>query len=1193
MAKPLLKISIWAIIPIFSVIGCIPSLNQNPLEILSILRIFNTPAERTFTVGGAVSGLVFGSSVSLVNGSETLTISADGNFTFSTKIKTGAGFEVTSSVLPSVSGLTCSVSNGKGIIQTSNISNITVTCGYGPGYYSVGLNVTGLAGTLTVLNNSANSTGITSNGLTNLSFKVNTGNPYAVSIQTQPTGKYCNFEDISLSTGTMPGSTVILNINCVTGFAVSGNVQVAAISDLGTTYSQSSVYIATKAGGFPTNVGGPGVAPGLTNGVGGAARFNNPRGLTTDGTSVYIAEYINNTIRKYDIATGAVTTIAGGNTGGGVACPGTFQAACKDGIGTAAQFNSVYGLTTDGTNLYVIDIGNNRIRKILISTGQVTTIAGDGNAGGFLDSATGLTASFNSPQTLVLVNNALYIIDYTNSRIRKMNLQTTAVTTIAGTGASSSIDNAVGTSATFNNPNNIVAVNGFLYVTDTSGSKIRKIDLTGTNPVTTIAGSGVAATVDGVGLTAQFNQPFGITSDNTNLFVSEATGAIRQIKLSNFAVTTIAGSGPGYADNATVNALFNNPGYLATDGLNIYVSDVTNHSLRRLESAIIAKYTLDGNANDSGGLYNGTNGTSDYISVPDNAALSPANITVSIWINPAQLPTGGAWVDLVDKRGAAGIGWQLFLQEAGGMTIRWQSAVSGTSQMANIPLNTWSHIAVAQNGNTATTYLNGQLINTTGAITAVTNDASKPLEFGTIQSIAVQVPSGLVAYYPMTGSANDVSGNGVNGTVTTASLIADRFGQANAAYLFNGATDFISAPGTTLPTGNASRTTCAWIKPANTAVGNIVSFGSAAASSGNGLAKNSVALLHYGFADDVANPHFNITDRWVHVCGTYDGATASLYLNGSFLASSAKTWNTTAATLFIGRRMDGVEFFPGSIDDVRVYNRLLSLNEIRALSGIHALQIPNMQLHLQADSLSGSPVNNWADNSPNNLTGGNSAADGNSVVAGTAPTWTLNGVPNIFSGKPYVTFNGATQFLQNITGTFSGLTGNDLTYFIVLRRQSAAGLQIATFIGPTVSGKKFFFDKPAVPDCPAASGFTLNEAPLVCKAQSTTGFSGTGAGTERLFSLVYDSSVILGTPFSWNNSPAEGTTIATGATFAPPTAIATSGIRIGSNTLGAQFFNGDIAEIIYYDRVLTTAEGDLVRCYLSAKYGIQIANICQ
>ena len=144
-----------------------------------------------------------------------------------------------------------------------------------------------------------------------------------------------------------------------------------------------------------------------------------------------------------------------------------------DGTGTAARFYSPIGITTDGENLYVADTGNNRIRKIVIDNGTVTTLAGSSQ--GYTDNAIGTSASFNGPRGITTDGENLYVVDYGNHLIRKIVISTGAVTTLAGTGSSGSA-NGTGTSASFYRPWGITTDGTNLYVADTYNHLIRKIE---------------------------------------------------------------------------------------------------------------------------------------------------------------------------------------------------------------------------------------------------------------------------------------------------------------------------------------------------------------------------------------------------------------------------------------------------------------------------------------------------------------------------------------------------------------------------------------------------------------------------------------------------------------------------------------------------------------------------------------------
>jgi hypothetical protein len=140
---------------------------------------------------------------------------------------------------------------------------------------------------------------------------------------------------------------------------------------------------------------------------------------TTDGTNLYVVDQDDHTIRKVVISTGEVTTIAGG--------PG--QQGYVDGTGSAARFHFCRGITTDGVNLYVVD--DQTIRKIVIATGAVTTIAGKAGKYGYLD-GTGSDTRFNDPSGVATDGTNLYASDSDNNTIRKVVIATSTVSTIAG-----------------------------------------------------------------------------------------------------------------------------------------------------------------------------------------------------------------------------------------------------------------------------------------------------------------------------------------------------------------------------------------------------------------------------------------------------------------------------------------------------------------------------------------------------------------------------------------------------------------------------------------------------------------------------------------------------------------------------------------------------------------------------------------
>jgi hypothetical protein len=185
-------------------------------------------------------------------------------------------------------------------------------------------------------------------------------------------------------------------------------------------------------------------------------------GITTDGTNLYVTDRGNNKIRKIVIDNGTVTTLAG-----------TGTSVSTDGTGTAASFAGPMGITTDGTNLYIVDYNGHKIRKLVISTGVVTTLAGSSN--GFADHDNGTLAKFYNPRGITTDGTNLYVGDTSNRRIRQIVIDNGTVTTLAGSGSSSST-NGKGTAASFSSPEGITNDGNNLYVVDRTRSLIRKIE---------------------------------------------------------------------------------------------------------------------------------------------------------------------------------------------------------------------------------------------------------------------------------------------------------------------------------------------------------------------------------------------------------------------------------------------------------------------------------------------------------------------------------------------------------------------------------------------------------------------------------------------------------------------------------------------------------------------------------------------
>jgi len=217
-----------------------------------------------------------------------------------------------------------------------------------------------------------------------------------------------------------------------------------------------------------TTFAGSAGTSGNADGFGTDAEFYQPYGVTTDGNDLYVTDRRNNTIRRIDIATGEVTTLAGDAS---VAYP----YGSDDGTGSAALFYEPRGITTDGTNLYVADSMNHTIRKIVISTKEVTTYAGTAGVTGSADGI-GTAASFRRPVGITSDGTNLFVADYENFLIRKIVIATREVTTLAGTALATGTTDGTGADARFNQPSGVTTDGLSLFVVDRINHTIRNIE---------------------------------------------------------------------------------------------------------------------------------------------------------------------------------------------------------------------------------------------------------------------------------------------------------------------------------------------------------------------------------------------------------------------------------------------------------------------------------------------------------------------------------------------------------------------------------------------------------------------------------------------------------------------------------------------------------------------------------------------
>jgi len=204
------------------------------------------------------------------------------------------------------------------------------------------------------------------------------------------------------------------------------------------------------------------------NGKAILAKLNNPTSIVIDDIgNIFIADTANHRIRRVDNQTGNITTIAGN---------GMAAFSGDGGAATNASLDSPTGLALANNTLFIVD-NSNRVRSVSLSSGIISTFAGSGKIGFKGDNKTAKKASFQFPKSLATDRESLFIADTGNNRIRAINLSTGVITTIAGDGVNAYAgDNGAATKASLSAPTNIAIDKvGNLFISDQKNNVVRVI----------------------------------------------------------------------------------------------------------------------------------------------------------------------------------------------------------------------------------------------------------------------------------------------------------------------------------------------------------------------------------------------------------------------------------------------------------------------------------------------------------------------------------------------------------------------------------------------------------------------------------------------------------------------------------------------------------------------------------------------
>jgi sugar lactone lactonase YvrE len=375
-----------------------------------------------------------------------------------------------------------------------------------------------------------------------------------------------------------------------------------------------STYVGTGSAGYSGD-----------GGVASSAALDSPQGLCIDTSgNIYISDYLNNRLRKVMKSTSIISTIAGTGASSYNGDNGQAVAASVSPAGVAVDVSG---------NIYISDLKNHRIRKILASTNVIITVAGTGSTGYSGDGGQATAGVIQNPLGINLDSAGnIYFGDGAGYNVvRKVAVSTGIISTVAGTASTSGAyngDNIQATSATLNGPYDVVLdSSGNLYICDRYNNRVRKV-IVSTGLISTVLGTGSASsTGDGsIASSAAINSPtFSRFDSSGNYYVSEC-GGNRVRKVINLVeaptsiptsypslsphsisvISTFAGTGSasysgdnGQATSADINC----PTGIAIDSSgNVYLNDFGNHRVRKVtvSTGIITTYAGTGTASFSG-----------------------------------------------------------------------------------------------------------------------------------------------------------------------------------------------------------------------------------------------------------------------------------------------------------------------------------------------------------------------------------------------------------------------------------------------------------------------------------------------------------------------------------------------------------------------------------------------------------------
>jgi sugar lactone lactonase YvrE len=387
-------------------------------------------------------------------------------------------------------------------------------------------------------------------------------------------------------------------------------------------YSTEQRVFKVSTSGLLTVVAGNGFAGFQGDGnLATLAELNAPRAVAVDSSdNLYIADQNNCVVRKVTASSGIITTVAG--------TPNSCAYSGDGGPATSAHLNTPVGVAVDSSgNIYIADYYNQRIRKVA-TNGTITTVAGDGTAGFSGDGGLATAAELNGPDSVSVDGSKnIYILDAYNYRVRKVNASSGDISTVAGDGtAGYAGDGGAATKASINFSYGLYSdSSGRFFIADTSNCVVRQVTTSGV--ISTVAGDHSCSYGGDGGLatSAGLSSPYGVTVDTSNhLFIADTFNLLIRKATIGSTINTAAGNrtlsylGDGDpAEGATVD----HPTSATADNSgNIYIADQNNCVVRKVNTSGIIS-TVAGTPGACGSAGDGSAATSAELSYPAKAVV--------------------------------------------------------------------------------------------------------------------------------------------------------------------------------------------------------------------------------------------------------------------------------------------------------------------------------------------------------------------------------------------------------------------------------------------------------------------------------------------------------------------------------------------------------------------------------------------